>query len=82
MLFFFCSHIKCRFSGLNSKNACQNSKQGDPDQTALSKNVCQQIGKTLIRLLVQKQSDHGLLCLSRPFCQATSVQNFRTYFLS
>ena len=31
-----------------------------------------------VRLLLQKQSDLGLHCLSRPFWQATSVQNFRT----
>ena len=36
-------------------------------------------GKTPIRLLLQKQSDLGLPCLSRPFGQATSVQNFRTF---
>ena len=35
-----------------------------------------QTGKTLIRLLLQKQSDLGLSCLSRPFWQATRVQNF------
>ena len=28
-------------------------------------------GKTLIRLLLQKQSGVGILCLSRPFWQAT-----------
>ena len=33
---------------------------------------------TLFRLFLQKQSDLGLHCLSRPFWQATSVQNFRT----
>ena len=27
----------------------------------------------------KKQSDLGLCCLSRPFRQATSVQNFRTF---
>ena len=27
----------------------------------------------------EKQSDLGLRCLSRPFWQATSVQNFRTF---
>ena len=31
-----------------------------------------------IRLLQRKQSDIGLLCLSRPFWQATSIENFRT----
>ena len=31
--------------------------------------------ETLIRLLLQKQSDLGLLCLSRIFWQAISVQN-------
>ena len=34
--------------------------------------------KTLIRLLLKKQSDLGLDCLSRPFGQANGVQNFRT----
>ena len=34
-----------------------------------------QTGKTLIRLLLQKQSDLSLHCLSRPFLQATSVLN-------
>ena len=28
---------------------------------------------------LKKQSDLGLHCSSRPFCQATSVQNFRTF---
>ena len=35
--------------------------------------------KTLIRLLLKKQSDLGLHCLSRPFWHAASVQNFRTF---
>ena len=29
--------------------------------------------------ILQKQSDLGLHCLSRPFGQTTSVQNFRTF---
>ena len=33
----------------------------------------QQTEKTLIRLLLKKQSDLGLHCLSRPFWQTTSV---------
>ena len=33
----------------------------------------------MIRLLLQKQSDLGLHCLSRPFLKATSVRNFRTF---
>ena len=33
----------------------------------------------MIRLLLQKQSDLGLRCLSRPFGQATSVRNLRTF---
>ena len=33
----------------------------------------------LIRLLLQKQSDLGLSCLSMPFWQATSVHNFRAF---
>ena len=36
----------------------------------------QQTGKTLIRLL-QKQSVLGLGCVSKPYWQATNVQNFR-----
>ena len=35
--------------------------------------------RELIRLLLQKQSDLGLYCLSRPFGRATSIQNFRTF---
>ena len=40
-----------------------------------------QTGKTLIRLLLQKQSDLGLSCLSRHFDTqaATSFGNFRTF---
>ena len=38
-----------------------------------------QTGKTLIRLLLQKQSDLGLHCLSLSFWQVTSVQNIRTF---
>ena len=38
-----------------------------------------QTGKTLIRVVLEKQSDLGLPCLSRPFWQAASVQNFRTF---
>ena len=33
----------------------------------------------LISLLLQKQSDLGLHCLSRPLWQATSVQNLSTF---
>ena len=35
--------------------------------------------KTLIRLLLKKQSDLGLHSLSGPFWQATSVRNFRKF---
>ena len=38
-----------------------------------------QTGKALIRLFLQKQSDLGLHCLSRPFWQATSVKIFRKF---
>ena len=38
----------------------------------------QQTGKTLIRLLLQMQSDLDLHCLYRPFYQAKSVGIFRT----
>ena len=37
-----------------------------------------QTGKTLIRLLLQKQSDLGLHCMSRPFWQTAVFPNFRT----
>ena len=37
-----------------------------------------QTGKTLIRLLLPKQSDLSLPCLSRPFLQASNGQNFRS----
>ena len=30
-------------------------------------------------MLLQKQSDLGLPCLSMPFLQASSIQNFRTF---
>ena len=45
------------------------------------KNACpnKQTGKTLIKLLLQKQFDLGLHCLSRPFWQATSISNFRKF---
>ena len=36
-----------------------------------------QTGKILIRLLLKKQSDLGLHCLSMSFWQATSAQIFR-----
>ena len=48
----------------------------------VSQNACQQTGKTLIRLLLQKQFDWGLHCLSRSFWQATCVQNFGTFTVS
>ena len=59
----FRSQIKCWLSRLEFTNC-------------LSK---WQTGKTLIRLLLQKQSDLGLHCLSMPFMQATSVRNCRTF---
>ena len=39
--------------------------------------VKKQTGKILISLLLQKQPDLGLPCLSRLLWQATTVQNFR-----
>ena len=39
-------------------------------------------GKTLIRLLLQKQSDLGLHCLHRPYWQSASVRNFRTFIIN
>ena len=41
-----------------------------------------QTGKTLIRLLPQKQSDLGLPSLYRPFWQGSSVLKFRTFLVS
>ena len=38
--------------------------------------------KTLIRQLLQKQSDQGLHCLSGPFWWATNIQNFKTFTVS
>ena len=40
-----------------------------------------QTGQTLLRLLLQKQSDQGLPYLSRLSWQATAVQNFRTFII-
>ena len=37
-----------------------------------------QAGKTLIRLLLLKQSDLGLHCLFKHFWKTTVTQNFRT----
>ena len=65
-IFSFCSEIKCWLPGLESTKW-------------LSK---WQTGKTLIRLLLQKQSDLGLYYLSRLFWQGTSVQNFRTFTIT
>ena len=50
-LFFFCSEFW--LSGWNSQTHGRIADREDPDQTA----------KTLIRLLLQKQSDRGLPCL-------------------
>ena len=50
-LFSFCSEIKCWLSGLELTK-CSSEKQ---------------TGKILIRLLLQKQSDLGLHCLSKHF---------------
>ena len=64
ILFSFCFQIKCWLLGLEF------TKHMSDYQT----------GKTLIRLLLKKkQSDLSLLCLSRPFWMATSVQNFRMF---
>ena len=51
------------------QNICQNSKQGKPRSDCF------------FRLLLQKQSDQALHCLSRPFLQAASIQNFRIFTL-
>ena len=55
--FLLCSQIKCWLSGLEFTK-CLSEKQ---------------TGKTLIRLLLQKQSDPGLSCLSRLLWQVTTV---------
>ena len=57
-LFSFCSQIKCCLSGLEFIKCLAEW----------------QTGKTLIRLLLQKQSDLGLHSLSRPFWLATSIE--------
>ena len=62
-LISFCSQIKCWFSGLEFRNFLSEL----------------QIGKTLTRLLLQKQSDLGLPYLPRPFWLVASVQNFKTF---
>ena len=59
----FCSQIKCWLSGLEFIKYLSEK----------------QIGKILIRLFLQKQSGLVLHCLSRPFGQATSVQNLRRF---
>ena len=61
-LFSFCSQIKCWYSELKFTEY--------PSE--------QQTGKTLIRLLPQKQSDLVLHCFSMPFWQANSVQSLKT----
>ena len=38
-------------------------------------------GKTLIRLILQKQSDLCQHCLFRPFWLDTTVRNFRTFLV-
>ena len=59
----FISQIDVGYRCSYLQNACQNSNQGRP----------------LVKLLLQKQSDQGLHCLSRPFWQATIVRKFRTF---
>ena len=65
-LLFFCSKFNIFVSGLEFTKFLSEK----------------QTGKTLIRLLPQKQSDLGMHCLSRPFCQATSVRNFRAFHIA
>ena len=40
---------------------------------------CHYVRIILHGLLLEKQSDLGLGCLSKPFLSPTSVQNFRTF---
>ena len=37
------------------------------------------IHKLLVKIANKEDPDLGLSCLSRPFWEATSVQNFRTF---
>ena len=50
-------------------------KQNVGYQSWNSQNAC----KTLVRMLLQKQSYLGLPCLSRPFWQGTRDGDFRTF---
>ena len=38
--------------------------------------------KLLVEIAHMEDPDQGLHCLSRPFWQASSVQNFRTFIIS
>ena len=58
-----------------SQNACQNSKLGRPWSDCFSRS-------SLIRLLLKKQSDLGLHCLSRPFWLATNIGIFPVAYLA
>ena len=60
---FSCSQIKCCFSELEFTK-CMSEQQTE---------------KTLIRLLLQRQSDLSMHCLSLPFMHQTGVQNFRIF---
>ena len=62
--FFFCSQIKCALSRLEFIKCLSE----DPTD------------ETLIKLLLQKNSDQCLHSLSMPILYATSVKNVRTSF--
>ena len=70
IFFSFCSQKNVGYQGWSSRNACQNSKQEDPDQIASSEAVC------LIWVCTVCIDFFGRQC---------SVQNFKTstiYFIS
>ena len=69
--FLFLFSSKITVLRMKFTKCLQNSKQENPDQTASSEAVWS--GSALF------VSDLGLPCLSMPFLQATSVQNFRTF---
>ena len=68
-----CSKISNTFPFLSSKHV------GYLGWNSQNNSHAKQTGKTLIRLLLQKQSDQGLPCLSRLLWQATTVWNLRTF---
>ena len=75
-LFSFCSQIKCCIIRARiHKMLIIIANREDPDQTASTEAV-KQTEKILIRLLLQKQSDQGLHCLSIPFLAGNWCSKF------